>query len=256
MIYFSAKSLFLKKIFFLILVSSAGFLNGCSSQSGAVWKTLQIGFSDVSSQIEKSPLQNNLTYLRANINGLDVLLAKGYTDLNSRGPVDVWYSSDGAIMRIQEGRYLGSIGFDQNWNEVSRSDAPSLIMILNRETAPDSKDSLAPIKSVKKYFSTQSYTHKPSYLVMDGERVSSSLSANMFGSIPDSIPNSLKKYLKNKDFIWVIETPQPNDIFKKKGASFAWYGFVKKNGTFEQVIGQQCLSKDFCVTWMPWPIQP
>ena len=74
--------------------------------------------------------------------------------------------------------------------------------------------------------------------------------------MPDSIPNSLKKYLKNNDLIWISETPQPNDIFKKKGANFAWYGFVKKNGTFEQVIGQQCLSKDFCITWMPWPIQP
>lgn len=254
------QSCFLKKLYFLILLILIGlistFLHGCSSQSDAAWKTMQLGFRNDAALIEKSPLKNNLNYLRANINGLDVLLVKGYVDPDAGGPIDVWYSSDGSVMRIQGGRYLGSVGFDQNWQEVSRKELTDFGMLLKNEFSP-TKNSLVsvpvtPIKSVKKYFSTQSYIVIPSYLVMRDERVSAVVSS----STPESIPSSFKKYLENKDLIWISETPQPNDLFKKKGPSFAWYGFVKNQGTFKQVIGQQCLSKEFCITWMPWPIQP
>ena len=213
---------------------------------------MQMGFRNEASQIEKSPLKGNLAYLRANINGLDVLLVKGYVDNNVQGALDVWYSSDGSVMRIQQGRYLGSIGFDNNWQEVTRQDAPRLDLILNNELSPSGKITVAPIKTLKKYFSTQSYVAMPSYLVMRDERISAVISS----TVPDSIPSSFKKYLQNKDLIWVAETPQPNDLFQKKGASFAWYGFVKNDNGFEQVVGQQCLSKDFCITWTPWPVKP
>jgi hypothetical protein len=253
MTYSSSQGFLLQRIYFVVLACLISvFLHGCSSQSDAAWKTMQMGFRDEAAQIEKSPLKNNLTYLRVNIHGLDVLLVKGYVDSDSRGRVDVWYSSDGSVMRIQQGRYLGSIGFDQNWQEVSRNDAPSLDLLLTAEMTLSGKNPNVPLKTVKKYFSTQSYVAMPSYLVMRDERISAVISSTP----PDSIPSSFKKYLQNKDLIWVSETPQPNDIFKKKGTSFAWYGFVKNNRGFEQVIGQQCLSKEFCITWTPWPVKP
>ncbi len=252
MFHFYTQSLLLKKLYLLVLFSlTINFLHGCSSQTDAAWKTMQMGFRNEAAQIEKAHLKNDLTYLRANINGLEVLLVKGYVDSSLQGPVDVWYSSDGSVMRIQHGRYLGSIGFDQNWHEVSRNDAPNLDMLLNSVMSPSNNPN-TPIVNTKKYFSTQSYVVMPSYLVMRDERISSVLSA----SPPESIPSSFKKYLQNKDLIWVFESPQPSDIFKRKGGSFAWYGFVKNTGGFEQVIGQQCLSKESCITWMPWPIQP
>ena len=257
MTYCSTQSFLLKRLFLLLVAGLISVLiNGCSSQSDAVWKTLRLGFKDTVAQIETSPLKNNLTYLRANINGLDVLLVRGYVDSDARGLVDVWYSSDGSVMRIQEGRYLGSIGFDQNWQEVTRKDAPNLELLVKDEIALLVKNSTAPIKTIKKYFSTQSYVGMPNYLVMRDERVSAVVLADKSPPLPDSIPSSFKKYLQNKELIWVAETPQPNDLFKKKGASFAWYGFVKNKSGFEQVVGQQCLSKDFCITWTPWPIQP
>lgn len=253
----TTQSYFLKKIYFLILTGFiSAFLHGCSSQSDAAWKTMRLGFRDEAAQIEKSPLKPNLNYLRVNINGLDVLLVKGYVDPNVQGPIDVWYSSDGSVMRIQAGRYLGSTGFDQNWQEVTRNEATNFVTLLNNELNANKNlsgsSSLAAIKSIKKYFSTQSYLAKPSYLVMRDERVSALVSSTP----PESIPSSFKKYIQHQDLIWVSETPQPNDIFKKKGDNFAWYGFVKNNSSFAQVIGQQCLSKEFCITWMPWPIQP
>ena len=260
MIDFSVQRFLLIRFSLLVGGLVAFLLQGCSSQSDATWQTVQLGLRNVAAQIEKSPLQNNLTYLRANINGLDVLLVKGYVDSDSRGSIDVWYSSDGSVMRIQQGRYLGSVGFDQNWQEVSRNDAPNLTELLNADVTPPRNStlnsSIAPIKTIKKYFSTQSYIGMPSYLVMRDERVSAVVSDNSSTSLPNSIPSSLKKYLQNKDLIWVSETPQPNNIFQKKGTSFAWYGFVKNKDRFEQLIGQQCLSKEFCITWMPWPIQP
>jgi hypothetical protein len=253
MTYSPSQGFLLQRIYFLVLACLISvFLQGCSSQSDAAWKTMQMGFRDEAAQIEKSPLKNNLTYLRVNINGLDVLLVKGYVDPDPLGPIDVWYSSDGSVMRIQQGRYLGSIGFDQNWQEVSRKDAPSLDLLVKSEVAMASQNTPVPIKTVKKYFSNQSYVAMPSYLVMRDERISGVISS----TVPDSVPSSIKKYLNNKDLIWLAETPQPNDLFKRKGASFAWYGFVKSNNGFEQVLGQQCLSKDFCITWTPWPVKP
>jgi hypothetical protein len=262
-----SQSYFLKKKILFILFGftigiSCVFLQGCSSQSDAAWKTMQLGFRNEASLIEKAPLKNNLAYLRVNINGLDVLLVKGYQDPGSQGPIDVWYSNDGSVLRIQQGRYLGSVGFDQNWHEVSRNDTLNLATFLKTELNPNfnhlpfnhqlSNIAKPLTKNAKKFFSTQSYVVMPSYLVMRDERISTVISS----SAPESIPSSFNKYLLNKDVFWVSETPQPSDIFKKKGAGFAWYGFVKNNSGFAQVIGQQCLSKDFCITWTPWPIQP
>jgi|GEM_PF-4887596 len=261
MTHFTAKSLRLQKLYllFLFVLISSSFFNGCSSQSDAAWKTIQMGFRNETSQIEKAPLKNNLSYLRVNINGLDVLLVKGYIDSGSNGLVDVWYSSDGSVLRIQEGRYVGSFGFDQNWQEVFRNDAPSFNMLLNSAMSSPIKLSSALDQNPKKYFSAQSYIAMPSYKAMRDERISTIVLAPVLpesSATPATIPRSFKNYLANKELIWISETPQPNDIFKKKGDSFAWYGFLKTKGGFVQVIGQQCLSKDFCITWTPWPVQP
>ncbi|SMC81958.1 hypothetical protein [Polynucleobacter kasalickyi] len=227
---------------------------------------MQLGFRDDAALIEKSPLKNNLVYLRVNLGGLDALLVKGYVDQDPRGPIDVWYSSDGSIMRIQAGRYLGSVGFDQNWQELSRKDAPNLEMILNNAFSSNQINSVSNKQAtnssssnlfgVKKYFSTQSYISIPSHLVMRDERISATVSTMVSGTLPETIPSSFKKYLANKNLIWVSETPQPEDLFKKKGASFGWYGFIKNKDTYQQIIGQQCFSNQFCITWMPWPLQP
>jgi len=189
-----------------------------------------------------------------NIAGLEALMVKGYIDQDKFGPIDVWYSSDGSVLRLQKGRYLGSVGFDKNWQHVQSQDAPELSNIVNqfkRETASTQLKSVASFYPEQQYFFTRNKTEMPGYQTALKERVGVSVQ----DASPPNIPKSLSAYLNPSEIVWVSEKPLANNEKGNSSKSYAWYGFKKYYSSYTQVIGQQCFSTDFCITWMPWPIQ-
>jgi len=241
-------------ILFSSCVMACLSISACSSTSDASLKMVKSAFDNPSKNIEVAVLKPNLSYLRVNIAGLDALMVKGYIDQDKNGAIDIWYSSDRAVMRIQNNRYLGSVGFDLNWVNVLVRDVPSFSFILSNDKKTPSNpylQSMTPFFPVEQYFFSRSRTVMPSYLSMQDERMSVSVS----DQIPKTIPKHLMAYLKNKELVWLSEKPQVIRTLKSPTDTFAWYGFEKSSSGFREVISQQCLTQDFCITWMPWPIQ-
>ncbi len=244
----------LSKRLYLLFSFFPFFITGCSSDSDAAYKAFLSTIKDDSKVIANAPLSKDLSYLRVNIAGLEALMVKGYIDQDKLGPIDIWYSSDGSVLRMQKGRYLGSLGFDKNWQNVQLQDAPELSNIVNRfkrETSSHQLRSVASFYPEQQYFFSRNKTEMPGYQSALQEKMGISVQ----DAFPPNIPKSLSAYLNPSEIVWVSEKSLSNHEKVQSNSSHAWYGFKKYNSSYIQVIGQQCLSADFCITWMPWPTQ-
>jgi hypothetical protein len=229
------------------------FLQSCTSVSDGALETAKSAFTNTSKLIEQTSLNYQLSYLRVNVSGLDALLVKGYIDKDSNGSIDVWYASDGSILRLQEGRYLGSIGFDNNWQNVSYQNTPNFNKIVAEFDRPNPSPKLSSVSDFypsEQYYFSRSHSEMPSYKTVINEKFSASVSKD----VPSNIPKSMKSYLSGKNLIWVTEQNSQSSSEKLSNVQ-SWYGFEKSSNQYELVIGQQCLTTSFCITWMPWPIQ-
>jgi hypothetical protein len=69
-------------------------------------------------------LDPNFRYLRITIEGRVAFLALGNTDGNPNDPIEVWYSALREVVRLQNGRLVGVVGFATEWRNVSVANAP------------------------------------------------------------------------------------------------------------------------------------
>lgn len=238
---------------FFSLLFPLTILQGCTTASDAAFLTFRSSFQNTSSIINQSTLNSQFRYLRVNVAGLDALMVKGYIDRDSNGNIEVWYSSDGSVLRLQQGRYLGSVGFDTNWQNVTMRNAPKLEKMIADFDRPNPSPKLTTVNSfypTEQYFFSRNHTQMPLHKTTLDEMISASVSRNT----PKSIPKSLLPYLQNKSLIWIAEQQSQLDHFRSSNG-LAWYGFQKVNNQYLQMIGQQCLDDNFCITWMPWPVQ-
>lgn len=63
-------------------------------------------------------LDPRFAYLRFERDKRVVYLALGYVDPHPQGAVEVWYSSAGEVLRLQDGRVVGSLGGETDWLAV------------------------------------------------------------------------------------------------------------------------------------------
>lgn len=212
-------------------------------------------FVNPTNAINQTPLNPQLNYLRVDIAGLQALMVRGYIDQDKNGPIDVWYSSDGSILRLQKGRYLGSVGFDRNWRNVVYNNVPDLQQALGNLTAMTAN---APVnttlfQATELYF-LRSHLAMPGTVAVVAQRVALVLPQELTQHIPQNIPTPLQGYLRHKDVAWIAE----RSLLPIRGDSApaqAMYGLEKSSTGYQYLIGQQCLSEKFCITWMPWPIR-
>jgi hypothetical protein len=69
-------------------------------------------------------LDPRFAYLRFERDKRVVYLALGYVDPHPQGAVEVWYSSAGEVLRLQDGRVVGSSGGETDWLTVSFTGRP------------------------------------------------------------------------------------------------------------------------------------
>lgn len=111
----------------LLLIALTGLccvLTACtSSRSSSIIETAVSAFGS-SPDPTKAPLNPGIRYLRTVTDGRVLLLALGYIDKDLLGPIEVWYSSGGEVLRLQNGHVVGMIGTRDEWRQVRLSAMP------------------------------------------------------------------------------------------------------------------------------------
>jgi hypothetical protein len=224
------------------VLSLVAVLTACSSGSNAILQTLPNAIGR-DSKLANARLNPNFRYLRVTVNGRVALLALGYVDSHPQGPIEVWYSAEREVLRLQNGRLVGAVGLTTEWRDVFMPDLPSW-------------SALARGDQVFRWTRTRD--------VMPGYRfgVKDALSLRV---VAESTRSELLG-LDPKRLTWFEETVESapvaplSRIFSSGvGADAALpparYAVDFRDGQETVVYGEQCLTPELCFTWQRWPAQ-
>ena len=196
---------------------------GCSHTT--VTRTIADSISKSGNNIDSLQLNPKFRYLRVTVNHRSALLVLGYTENYKEGNVEIWYSDSGQVLRLQNGRVLGTVGLETDWLNVNYVSLPSWGKVTQNQSI--------------------SYQRKRDQ--MPGYRfgISESLTISPIPPPTDSeiVPISYKQ-LK-----WYQEVSSGQSDSSKS----ARYAVLEKNGDLKVVYSDQCLSEKFCLSWQLWP---
>jgi len=183
-------------------------------------------------------LDPNFEYLRVTRGAHVGWMWLGNTERSSAGPVYVYYSKPGEILRIQNGRIVGAMGLTTEWQNVSVSAVPW------RATAESARS--IPVERVRD--------------VMPGYRagVRDQLEVRV---IPAPSANKLLRLDPNA-LTWFEERMQKAASGSTATAlPPAKYAVDLADSRETVVYAEQCLAQDVCFTWQRWsasmqPVKP
>lgn len=224
----------------VLMLLVASVLTACSSGTNALVDTARhiIGSGVDVSNVRLNP---DIRYLRVSVSGRVALLALGYVEPHPLGPIEVWYSAEREVIRLQNGRLVGAVGLTTEWRAVSLPEFPrwselakrtrGFQWVRTRDLMPGYrfgiKDSLSlrPITALRR---TELLGVDPESLAWFEESVELDLGARFFS---------------------VFETSLASDLALPP----ARYAVDLRSGAEVVLYGEQCISKDLCLTWQRWP---
>ena len=204
-------------------------LTGCIQTP--VTQTLVEAFGKGSgSSVDGIKLNPNLKYLRVTVRDRSVLMVLGYLENTPQGSIETWYSSEGEVLKLLNGRVLSTNGLELDWRNVGYTTLPPWSEL----------NSLNPYTTLIEFKRT--HDQMPAYKFGISETV------QIYGLNAPS--NSNLVGLPANQLKWVEE--------KVKGTSHglpsARYGLGTMNGQTVVVYGEQCFSNDLCYSWQTWPV--
>jgi hypothetical protein len=224
------------------VLSLVSALSACSAGSNAILQTLPYVYGR-NPGVDNARLNPDFRYLRVTIGGRVVLLALGNVDSHPQGPIEVWYSAEREVLRLQNGRLVGAVGLTTEWREVSLSELPSWAVAACTE---------------------QAYRWIRTRDVMPGYRygVKDALTLEV-------VPAPGRSALQGLDpqrLIWFEERVEPGPVARlsavfDNSASAdaalppARYAVEFQEGQETVVYAEQCLAPQLCFTWQRWPVQ-
>jgi hypothetical protein len=223
-----------QKIFTLIVIFTLG---ACASGGDAIWQTLQNvwgGTIDVS----RATLNPQFRYLRLVVDGQVVLLALGYTDAHPQGPIEVWYSAEKEVIRLQNGRVVGASGTTTEWRSVSIPNIPPWSVAAKSST---------PIRWIRTRDVMPGYHYgAKDYLVT---------------KVVDPPKRSQLQGIDPHALVWFEEhyESSPNGSVFPIGETLnrlppAKYAVSIGHSTESVVYAEQCLAPNLCFSWQRWPV--
>lgn len=222
------------------LLSMLVALSSCSPASNSMLQTLRqaVWRGDSSASARLNP---NFRYLRVTIAGRAVFLALGNEDIDSRGPVEVWYSAEREVLRLQDGRLVGAVGLTAEWRNVTLPELPSWSALARGD---------------------QAFRWTRTRDVMPGYRfgVKDALSLRV---VPEPKRSELKG-VEPQRLTWFEERVDAEQVAgASRGGSLAGgeilpparYAVDIRDGKEIVVYAEQCLAPDLCFTWQRWSVQ-
>lgn len=188
--------------------------------------------------VDGAKLNPDFRYLRVTIDGRVALLVLGYVDDDPGGPVQVWYSAEREVLRIQNGRIAGATGLTTEWRNVSLRDAPQWLQLKGSET-------------IRHWTRVRDVMPGYRYGVVDLLSIR---------AVP-APSRSVLQNLKSDELAWFEEWIDPaaaKPALGKEG-QFAISRYAveyRGSGDPEVVYGEQCLAPELCFTWQRWPAVP
>ena len=221
------RSLLLIYSFGLVLATIA--LGACSLVGHTpVTRTLFEAIPGLGKGVDDTPLNPNLRYLRVTTRGRTALMVLGYVEPSAAGNVEVWYSSEAEVLRLQNGRIVGTGGLETDWRAVRHFSLPAWKDLSGRATV----------------------IYRRERDEMPGYRFGIEEAVSLYPVRP---PNNAKLVrLPAQDLRWYEETVQG----QPDGLPSARYGLNEKSGEPRVIYGEQCLSQTFCLAWQTWPATP
>ena len=207
-------------------------------------QTLTYAYGGRNQGVDSATLNPNFRYLRVTIGGRVVLLALGYVDSHPQGPIEVWYSAEREVLRLQNGRLVGAVGLTTEWRDVSLPALPSWSVAAHADQAI-------------RWTRTRD--------VMPGYRFGVK-DALALRAVPEPARSELQG-LDPQRLTWFDERIEPvpvaglTAVFGGGRATdlplpAARYAADIRNDEETVVYGEQCLAADLCFTWQRWPAQP
>jgi len=179
--------------------------------------------------VDDAKLNPNLRYLRVTIGGRVVLLALGYLDQHPQGTIEVWYSAEREVVRLQNGRLVGATGATTEWRNVVLPDLPDWSKLASGATP---------------FRWSRTRDVMPGYVY--GVRDPLTLSI-----IPPPEKSALQG-LDPKGLTWFEERFAENAL-PNTALPAARYAVMLSGGEGIVVYGEQCLASQTCFTWQRWP---
>lgn len=214
-------------------------LMGCASSSTPLADVLaavtseKLGFGDESDLATKPKPDPLYRYLRIEVAGrASALLVLGYVDAHPQGDIEVWYSAKREVIKIQNGRIVGTTGLETDWRAVRLPSAPPIWTDVSASSHiyPRLRDEMP--------------GHR--YAIADRVELTS-----WHGVPPINLPVSLSGE-QARSYRWFRETTLSNTEPPLPPSWFAW-GMHRGQPTV--VYSEQCLSAALCLKLQRWPVQ-
>ena len=224
------------------ILSLVAALSACSAGSNAILQTLPYAYGR-NPGVDNAKLNPNFRYLRVTIGGRVVLLALGNLDSHAQGPIEVWYSAEREVLRLQHGRLVGAVGLTTEWRDVVLPELPSwsaaaranqaTLWTRTRDVMPGYRFGVKDALSLRVVAEPKRSALKgldPQRLTWFEERFESGPVAGLAAIFGNGSR---------------ADIPLPP----------ARYAVDLQGGAKTVVYGEQCLAPELCFTWKRWPVQ-
>ena len=198
------------------------FLQGCVHTPATL--TLFEAFGSAKS-VDAIRLNSKLSYLRVSRPDKVVLMVLGYVEALPEGNVEIWYSSVGEVLKLQNGRVLATVGFEPDWRKVTYKQLPTWQALQSQDKA--------------EFERTRDQMPGYKFGILEAIKLYK-VPAPRHSRLTNVAPTSLT---------WFEESVQNTT----HGLPSARYGVSYKSGEPVVVYGEQCFSVDVCISWQKWP---
>lgn len=209
------------------MVALAVCVTACAVEPAtqAVLDAYEINRSGDAGRSSAAGLNPAFSYLRLQIDNREVFMALGYVDHLPDGLVQVWYSAEGDVLRLRDGRVVGAtMKSGTNWLNVAFSQLPGWNDVRDRAIFERVRDV------------------SPGYRYGIKEKMSIRRI-----SPPDDTRLQL---IPAASLDWFEESVQDEANFPP--ARYA-VGTDGHDGIRRVVYAEQCLSREYCFSWQSWP---
>ena len=210
---------------------------------GCVSKNLPLG--DIVSALASESLGKNadvalaaklnpaLRYLRVQAQGQpSALMVLGYVDSDPLGDIEVWYSSQREVIKLQNGRIVSTTGLETNWRAVRFPVAPPAWSDVGEKSG--------------------TYTRLRDQMPGHRYALSDRLQLKRLAGVPTVLLPASLPHEQANTYRWFSESTLNSGDASLLPSLFAWAAY---RGQPAVVYSQQCLSATFCLTLQLWPVQ-